>query len=174
MSDKEKKMHILVAYSSRTGNTKMIAEAIYEKLSAEPCHQTEIFPVDDAPPADTYDLVFLGFWADKGTADPEAKKYFETLKNKPLALFFTAGISPDSQHAKDILANARALLDKNNCVLEQSFRCQGKIDPELLASRREASPERLARLEEASRHPDAADRKNAQDFAEAVLKAMAV
>lgn len=54
-------MNSIVIYSSRTGNTKQVAEAIVGVLpEGTPC-----VPVNEAP-ADLsqYDLVFMGFWAD--------------------------------------------------------------------------------------------------------------
>ena len=63
-------MNSIVIYSSRTGNTKQVAEAIVGVLpEGTPC-----VPVNEAP-ADLsqYDLVFMGFWADQGNADKAAK-----------------------------------------------------------------------------------------------------
>lgn len=58
-------MKFLVVYSSLTGNTKMVGEAIAEVLAPE----CDIFPVEDNPDYSDYDLVVVGYWVDKGTAD---------------------------------------------------------------------------------------------------------
>jgi flavodoxin len=49
----------MVIYSSKTGNTKMIAEAIHKALPQD----TEIYPVDNAPCPNNYDFIAVGGWA---------------------------------------------------------------------------------------------------------------
>ena len=88
-------MRSVVLYSSRTGNTRMVARAIYEELDAP----KEIFPVEEAPPLDEYDFVALGYWVDKGMPDAAAQKCLKTIQGKLLGLFGTLGAEPDSQHA---------------------------------------------------------------------------
>ena len=61
-------MKSIVIYSSLTGNTKQVAEAITSVLPADtPCVSMHELPSDIA----SYDLVFAGFWVDKG---PQIKK----------------------------------------------------------------------------------------------------
>jgi flavodoxin len=50
-------MKVLVAYMSRTGNTKKVAEAIYDAIS----QPKEIKRVEDVTSLEGYDLSFLGF-----------------------------------------------------------------------------------------------------------------
>ena len=54
-------MKILVAYSTKTGNTKKVAEAIAQALPG-----AELHDVTTAPAPDAYDFVAMGFWVDKG------------------------------------------------------------------------------------------------------------
>ncbi len=59
-------MKSIVIYSSLTGNTKQVAEAITSVLPAgTPCVSMKEVPSD----LSSYDLVFAGFWVDKG--DPK-------------------------------------------------------------------------------------------------------
>ena len=70
-------MKSIILYSSLTGNTKSVAEAMASVMpEGTPC-----VSVKDAPEnlAD-YDTVFVGFWVDRGTANKEAAKLIETLK----------------------------------------------------------------------------------------------
>ena len=100
-------MRTLVLYSSRTGNTKKVAQAIAGALPAgTPC-----LPVSQAP-ADlaAYDLVFLGYWVDRGTANAEARAVMEGLHNEHIALFATLGADPRSEHGKMCLEHGMALL----------------------------------------------------------------
>lgn len=166
-------MRILTVYSSLTGNTKTIAEAIKREIDRLAPRNAEIFPVENAPNPQKYDLIFLGFWADKGGADEKTKEYMSKIRAKKLALFFTAGVYADSLHAEHIFINARNVLDKSNELLG-NFRCMGKIDPKILELSAKAhgpmTPERAARIEEAKKHPDENDCINAQSFASGVLR----
>ena len=50
-------MKVLVTYMSKTGNTRKIAEAMYEEIDAD----KEIMPVDKVDNIRNYDLTFMGF-----------------------------------------------------------------------------------------------------------------
>lgn len=168
-------MKTLIVYSSLTGNTKMVAEAIHEAFGDE----ADIFPVEQAPTADGYDLVAVGFWVDRGTADQKAQAYLSGLKNKKVALFATLGAYPDSEHARSSLKNAAVLLDESNCLVGD-FICQGKVDPKLIEGFKKLpeghphgmNPERIARLHEAAKHPDQTDLSNARAVFTSIRQAM--
>ena len=84
-------MKSIVIYSSLTGNTKQVAEAITSVLPVgTPCVSMKELPSDIA----SYDLVFAGFWVDKGTANKGARDLLGTLHNPHIALFATAGVPP--------------------------------------------------------------------------------
>ena len=50
-------MKVLVSYMSKTGNTKKVAEAIFEEISDE----KEIIPIDEVDSIEGFDIAFLGF-----------------------------------------------------------------------------------------------------------------
>ena len=79
-------MGTIILYSSLTGNTKSVAEAMASVMpEGTPC-----VPVKEAPAnLGDYDTVFLGFWVDRGTANKEAAKLIETLTNKHIVFFAT-------------------------------------------------------------------------------------
>ena len=123
-------MKALVVYSSRTGNTRKIAEAIAAVLPG-----CEIHPVESAPAPEGYDLVAVGYWVDKGMPDAQAKAYLETVRDAKVALFGTLGAWPDSDHARDCIAQGEALVnapERRNKVLG-TYLCQGKVDPKIVA-----------------------------------------
>ncbi|MDR1941160.1 MAG: flavodoxin family protein [Endomicrobium sp.] len=164
-------MNVLIVYSSLTGNTKLIAQSIHSELSrAEISHSFDIFPVETAPEPDNYDIIYAGFWADKGGADPKTKQYLSKIQNKSVVLFFTLGAYPHSEHANRIFINAKNILNPNNKALDEHFKCMGKIDPKILEISTKAhgamTPERAARIEEAKKHPDENDCSNAKIFAQ--------
>ena len=76
-----------IIYSSRTGNTRLLAEAIRESLPADLCNH---FGTDEAGAVESEKL-YVGFWTDKGTADEAALALLKRLKNKKIFLFGTAG-----------------------------------------------------------------------------------
>ena len=156
-------MKSLIVYSSLTGNTRAVAEAIREVIPV-PCDFTA---VEQAPDPSSYDFIAIGYWVDKGGPDKKAAAFMETVKDKRVGLFGTLGAYPDSDHARDCKAKAENLM-AGNLVLGQ-FLCQGKIDPKVLEAMARMAPEqhpmteeRKARIEEAKKHPDKADFKAAQ------------
>lgn len=158
-------MNILVLYSSRTGNTKKVAEAIGAALGAE------VRPVREMGDVSSFDLVFVGFWAFRRGADMEARQVIGKLQGKKVAIFGTAGAYPDSDAAKSYIENTEALVKEENTYLG-GFICQGRVHS-FHVNRRSMhtnevhplTPERKARLEEAEKHPDEADLVKAAEFA---------
>lgn len=167
-------MRCLVVYSSRTGNTKMIAEAIIGVMP----EGAVLSPVETAPSPEGFDLICLGFWVDKGGPDGVMATYMKKVKEKLVGLFGTLGAWPDSDHARSCIDQAEAMLFPQNTVLG-TFLCQGKINPKILAAMekmREAqklhpmTEERKARIEEAKKHPNAEDCADARRFFSTVVK----
>lgn len=151
-------MKSLIVYSSRTGNTRMIAEAIHSAMPAG----TALIPVENAPDPAGYDFLALGFWVDKGGPDAAMAAYMDQLSGLKLGLFGTLGAWPDSDHAHKSMQRALNRVSGNEVL--GTFICQGKVDPKLIAamSKMRNSPhpmneERKARLEEAAKHPNEAD-----------------
>ena len=159
-------MKTLLIYSSRTGNTKKVAEAIGETLQVTPV------PVEENPSPDDFDLIVAGYWVDRGTADGQMKAYLSRIMGKKVALFATLGAEPDSEHAAKCLENGAALLGAGSEVVGK-YICQGKVAPEMVDMMKKMfpaghphamTPERLARIERAASHPDAADLAAAQEY----------
>lgn len=165
-------MRVAVIYSSRTGNTHMVAEAIHRVMP----QGADLFPVAEAPAPTGYDFLALGFWVDKGQPDSAMQAYMAQLHGQTVGLFGTLGAWPDSEHARESMEVARALVAANTVV--GSFVCQGKVDPKILAmmaKMREAqqahpmTAEREARIEESKKHPTADDCAKAQQAFVAML-----
>lgn len=171
-------MKTIVLYSTRTGNTKKVAEAIAEALPAgTPCLSLQDAPADMSG----YDCVFLGFWVDRGTADKASQDMLKTLTNKHVAIFATLGANPTSEHAAKSLDNGAAFLPEG-VHLTGKFICQGAVDPKLIEMMYKQfpaghphgrTPEREALHAEAAKHPDAADLEHAKAFAADVMKQLA-
>lgn len=88
-----------IIYSSRTGNTRLLAEAIRESLPADLCNH---FGTDEAGAVESEKL-YVGFWTDKGTADEAALALLKRLKNKKIFLFGTAGFGESEVYFQKVL-----------------------------------------------------------------------
>lgn len=167
-------MKILVVYSSETGNTAKVAQAVYEAVP-----EAEIYSVDEAPEPEAYDLIFCGFWVNKGTADRKSRDYLANISGRNLALFATLGAYPDSNHAKKSLDAAADLIP--DCKVISRFICQGAIAPkvkawmETLPADHSHAPDeaRRQRWRDAESHPDQKDIANAGKWAVETVKKLA-
>lgn len=166
-ADKKAGRKSLVIYSSLTGNTKKVAEAVQSVIP-----NCDIVSIDNLPEnLNEYYFTAVGYWVDRGLPDAKSKKLIKSLKNMNVALFGTLGAYPDSPHAKGCIRDSETMLKttgKNNNVLG-SFLCLGKIDPKLMdymgkfmGDTHPVTPERKARLMEAQTHPDNNDLENAK------------
>lgn len=159
-------MKAIVVYSSQSGNTKKLAEAVKEAMPPG----TELYPVDQAPDPDGYDLVALGFWFQAGSPDPKSAAYLPKLKGQKLFLFATHGAAPESEHAQQGLQKAISLAPEAQLV--GVFNCQGEVNPKVLAkvSARPDPPPWLGDTDKAKGHPDQGDLEAVK---EAVSQALA-
>ena len=64
-----------IVYSSKTGNTKMLADALHQALPADDCLY---FGAPDAQ-ALAAERIYIGFWTDKGTCDAETAAFLAKL-----------------------------------------------------------------------------------------------
>ena len=79
-------MKALVLYSSETGRTKKLAEAVLSVLPAN----TDFLPMEEAPESfDDYDIVFAGIWFLNLKLDEKSRSLLPRLKAKKVALFAT-------------------------------------------------------------------------------------
>lgn len=156
-----------VIYSSVTGNTRKIAEAI-----AAAHGEADVYRVQDAPQElGAYEVVCIGYWLRLGGPDPLTLKYLPQVHDAQVAFFQTHGTEPGSEHAVTAFARAGYALGPG-CEILGTFGCQGAINAALQKKRKEAGPDdphggphSLARWAKAEGHPDAADLQAAQAFA---------
>jgi flavodoxin len=150
-------MKTLIVYSSNSGNTRKLAEAVQDVL---PPGKNVIRPVQDNPDPKEFDLVILGFWLQAGKADPRSSEYLEKLKNVKLFLFATHGAVANSAHARDAMKAAEALA--TSCEIVGTFNCQGEVKAEVLAKAQTNNPipSWVKDAAEAVGHPDSKDVEN--------------
>jgi flavodoxin len=146
-------MKSLVVYSSQTGNTRKLAEAVFEALPGEKA----LYPVDEAPDPFDYGFIAVGFWLMGGKPDPKSSEYLGKIRKKPLFLFATHGAGAGSDHAINGMGVAKSLASKSD--IRGTYSCQGEVDPKILekASKKPEPPVWLADAPNAIGHPNDAD-----------------
>ena len=154
-------MTYAIVYSSRTGNTELLARTIQKALPAEDC---VYFDGPDAA-ALAADRLYVGFWTDKGSCDEALAAFLSGVEGKELFLFGTAGFGSQPAYFQAVLKRVQANLGPD-CTLAGSYMCQGKM-PQAVRQRYEAmlaapghAPNLEAMIENFDRalsHPDAED-----------------
>jgi len=146
-------MKSLIVYSSQTGNTRKLAEAVFEALPGEKA----LYPVDEAPDPSEYDFIAIGFWLMGGKPDPKSGEYLGKVGEKPLFLFATHGAGVGSDHAIHGMALAKSLASESD--IRGTYSCQGEVNPKILekASKKPEPPVWLADAPDGNGHPNAAD-----------------
>ena len=156
--DKEK---YSIIFSSLTGNTKKLADTIRAVLPAEDC---DYF---GAPKAEELhsEILYIGFWTDKGNADSATLELLSKLRDKKVFLFGTAGFGGSEAYFQKILEHVKHSVGPSNSVFGE-YMCQGKM-PMTVRQQYEKmlqQPNHAPNLEmlidnfdKALAHPDAAD-----------------
>jgi flavodoxin I len=146
-------MKSLIAYSSKSGNTKKLAEAVRDTLPGE-----KTFAAIEENPASTgYDLVCVGFWFQAGKPDPQSSKFLSACGPGKVFLFATHGATTYSKHAENGMNEAKKLASGTEVV--GTFHCQGEVSPQLLekAQSMDPPPPWITDAPLAAGHPDMQD-----------------
>lgn len=157
-------MSYAIVYSSCTGNTKLLAEAVRSALPEEEC---VYFGAPD-PKALSAQRIYVGFWTDKGTCSEEMKAFLRQLTSQEVFLFGTAGFGVSPEYFEKILHNIRALLPETVRVIG-TFMCQGKMPSSVrehyVKMSQSPNPQPnldllIANFDQALSHPDQQDLEN--------------
>ena len=129
-----------IIYSSKTGNTKKLAEAIYNTLPQNKCdYYGTVDKIDDV----LSNVIYIGFWTEKGNADHLTIDFLNKLKNKKIFLFGTAGYGESEKYFEGIINNVKKNIDSSNTIIG-TFMCQGKM-PISVRKRYEKQKKELSR-----------------------------
>ena len=93
-------MKTTVVYESATGNTAAVARAILAALPEEA--QGTLCGPDEAAAGEAQ-LIFAGFWTDKGSCSPAMAQFLAGLHGKRVALFGTAGFGGSQEYFDGLL-----------------------------------------------------------------------
>ncbi|WP_395150550.1 flavodoxin family protein BilS [uncultured Allofournierella sp.] len=162
-------MKYSIVYSSPTGNTQQLAQAIARRLPAEECLYNG--PVDEK--ALEAPVLFVGFWTDKGSCDAKVAQLLAQAQGKQVYLFGTAGFGKEQEYFQQILARV-AQNAPEGVVTGSGFMCQGRM-PQAVRSRYEACMEKepkeprwpmlIENFDAALSHPDMEDEQAAAQWA---------
>ncbi len=116
-------MKVLVAYISKTGNTRKVAEAIFEEIRDE----KEIKTIDEVDSLEGYDVAFLGFPTHQLGPDKKTVKLLEKhcIKGRNVALFITHASPEDGPDLPPWLDKFTQAARGANIV--DIFHCQGEL-----------------------------------------------
>ncbi len=162
-------MKVLVTYMTQTGNTKKVAEAIFQEIKGK----KEIKPMAEVSSLDGYDLAFVGFPLQASGPIGDAKGFLEQhAKGRNLALFITHASPKEEPQLKGWLDNCKAPAAGANLL--GVFDCQGEMSQALadflLNSGDPTWVEWGKKRSETVGKPDAASLKQARSFAREIMK----
>lgn len=168
-------MKYAILYASKSGNTKLLADTIFNSLSEYECvyiGNGENFV------SQNYDIIFLGSWCDKGTISDTLKGYMKKLENKQVAIFGTCGFGGSQKYFDDV---AKRMCDElpKNCQIIDTFICQGKM-PMSIRKRyenmlndektKQQAKAFITNFDKAMTHPDDYDLEHVKEFALRCMK----
>jgi len=167
-------MSTRIIYTSRTGNTKMLAQRIFETVEDD---DKNIYPVEEWQHDTDADTYFVGFWNNRGTCSLEICDLLDELDGRRVALFGTCGM-PDSHDYYQTVEDAVKVWLPDHVDYLGCFLCQGKMP---MSTRRKFEEMRnednakeidacIRNFDAALLHPDEEDLGRAAEFTRNVMK----
>jgi len=162
-------MKTLVAYISRTGNTKKVAQAIHDEVPGE----KDLMPICDVPDSSTYDLIFLGFPVHQFGPDRKAVMRMQQhcVPGRKVALFITHAAPEGTPELQDWLAKFREAA--SGAEILGIFDCQGQLATPVKMMLRLSPNKRLrdwAKNDNSKGQPDEERLRRAREFAREVMR----
>lgn len=146
-------MKCAVVYSSVTGNTEKLAEAI--KSRVDTCYFGR--PSDEAL---TADVLFIGFWAIGNSCGEDIKGFLEKLSDKKIFIFGTVGYDNTKEYFDGILDNVKVNVPSSNTIIG-TYACQGRVSDFKQAQIKDKMPDKYEaikdKLAESVNHPNEQD-----------------
>ena len=156
-------MKTLVTYVSNTGNTRKVAEAIYDELPDE----KEIKEISEVSSLEGYDLSFIGFPINANGPNPKAAEFLEkSTAGRKIAIFITHG-APD-EHDDVEVWKEKCRRTAAGADIVGIFNCQGEVDPAVVDFLLKSDDPRLRsfgeRAPSTKGQPDESRLKRAREF----------
>ena len=150
-------MKYAIVYSSRTGNTELLAQRLRDSLPTEDC----LYLGPPSEEALAAEKLYVGFWTDKGTCDESIAAFLRSITHQQVFLFGTAGFGGAPAYFEKILTAVKENISETATVTG-SYMCQGKM-PVSVRKRYESMEESAGRqamldnFDRALSHPDEQD-----------------
>ena len=160
-------MKVLVSYYSDTGNTKKVADAIYDAIQGS---EKEICLAEEASNLSDYDLIFCGFPVHSMGLPGKMEDFVKRIpEGKNVAFFATHGSLRGGELA--ITAFYAALSLSKNLKVMGTFGSRGVVKQGIIDALLKKAEHRGWALEAQSAvgHPDAADLEDAKAFAAVMM-----
>lgn len=160
-------MKTLVTYLTKTGNTKKVADAIYETIAGE----KEIKPINEVNDLEGYDLAFIGFPIMQFDVPQEIKDFLsKNSTGKKVAIFMTHAV-PEGTEAIQSWSGSYQEAAKEAQILG-SFDCQGELAQPIIDMLLKAEDPNMKAFGEmgpsTKGQPDESRLQKAKDFAKDV------
>jgi flavodoxin len=158
----------LVAYFSQTGNTRQVAEAVYDALEGE----KQLNSIEDLKDLDLdpFGIIFIGFPVHSHSVPFPVEMFLKSLPaGKKIALFSTHGSLTGGRLSREALEHATVATPGMRVL--GTFSCRGRVSPQALEILRK-SPEHNAWTDMAASahsHPDRGDLEEAGIFARWIM-----
>jgi flavodoxin len=160
-------MKVLVSYYSDTGNTKKMADAIYDAIEQS---EKEICPAEEASNLSEYDLIFCGFPVQSMGLPAKMETFVKGLpEGMKVAFFATHGSLRGGELA--ITAFYSAISLAKGLKVMGTFGSRGVVKQAIVEALLKKAEHRGWALEAQSAvgHPDEADLEDAKAFAAAMM-----
>jgi hypothetical protein len=154
---------------SKTGNTKKIAEAIFEEIEDE----KEIKSIDDVNSIEGYDIAFLGFPIHQMGPDKKTQRLIEKhcINGRKVVVFITHAAPEDAPDLPPMLDKFRKAAQGANIV--DMFDAQGELNKtvkRIMSIMPDAKLRRWAREDNSKGQPDEARLLRARIFSRNVMQ----
>jgi len=162
----------VVLYQSKTGNTKQLAERIFQEIKNG---EKELIDIDLSATVPEADVYFIGFGVRSSFCSMDILDAIETIQSGAVAFFATCGCFPIEQY-KYMIERKISLWLANEVNYLGMFLCQGKVEEYrkkiLLEENSNYKKELEQMFERGNDHPDAEDLTAAAEFVQTIIARM--
>lgn len=113
-----------VVFASATGNTALLAEEIRKAKGGDDCVYFGEPSEDISGLLEDADIIYAGFWTDKGSCSAEMEQFLGTLAGRKVFLFGTAGFGGAKEYFDRVLDRWHPL--SADSTVAGRYMCQGK------------------------------------------------
>jgi flavodoxin len=162
-------MKVLVAYVSQSGNTKKVADAIFQEIQAD----KEIKELGEVSDLEGYDLAFIGYPIMQfGPAKPAQAFLEENSSGKKIALFMTHAVPDGAPPVEAYIAKSKEAAA--GADVAGIFECQGELAANLIEMLLKSDDPEMRAFGEmgpsTKGQPDAARLEKAGAFAKEIME----